>query len=116
MYPYVPADKLVLSQNVRVYVKNGKGLIHYLSPYAHYQHEGVLYVDKETKKGAFTDGEGRFWSRPGISKIPSEKKLEYSTFRRPLATSHWEEAMLRDRKEDLIEAYQNYLREGRWTR
>ena len=43
-------------------------VIHYLSPYAHYQWEGKLYVDPITKKGAFTNGEGLFWSRPGVAK------------------------------------------------
>ena len=37
MDPYVPALNLVLAQNVRTYVEDGHGVVHYLSPYARYQ-------------------------------------------------------------------------------
>lgn len=110
MDPYVPADNLVLAQNVDVYAKGSHGYVHYLSPYAHYQYEGKLYVDPKTKKGAFTDGEGRFWSRPGVSKVPSETNLKYSHFRHPFATSHWDKAMLAVRKGELVKSYQDYLK------
>lgn len=110
MDPYVPADQLALAQNVRTYVEGSYGVNHYQSPYAHYQWEGKLYVDPITKKGAFTNGEGLFWSRPGVAKKPTGKKLKYRTFRHPLATSHWEKAMMAARKEDLARAYENYLR------
>lgn len=110
MDPYVPADQLALAQNVRTYVEGDSGIVHYQSPYAHYQWEGKLYVDPITKKGAFTNGEGLFWSRSGVAKKPTGKKLKYRTFRHPLATSHWEKAMMAARKEDLARAYENYLR------
>lgn len=110
MDPYVPADNLVLAQNIRITAEETVGHIHYNSPYAHYQHEGILYVDPKTGKGAFTNGEGLFWSRPGVAKVPSDRELEHSKFRHPLATSHWEKAMLRARRKDLVRDYQNYLR------
>ena len=69
MDPYVPASQAeVLAQNLAVYQEDDHAVIHYLSPYAHYQWEGKLYVDPITKKGAFTNGEGLFWSRPGVAK------------------------------------------------
>lgn len=68
MAPYVPADNLVLQQRVNITTEKDRGQIHYLSPYAHYQWEGVLYVDPKAEKGAFTNGEGLFWSRPGVAK------------------------------------------------
>lgn len=110
MHPYVPADNLVLADHVDVYTEGDKGIVHYLSPYAHYQWKGELYVDPVTKKGAFTDGNGLFWSRPGAAKIPSGKALKHSTFRHPLATSHWDQAMMTARKDDLVQAYQEYLK------
>lgn len=105
MDPYVPANNLVLAQNVRTYVEDGEGLVHYLSPYAHYQYEGILYVSALT---------GSAWARHGEHKVKAEpeKKLEYSKFRHPLATSHWDHAMLAARRRDLVRAYQNYLREN----
>ena len=109
MDPYMPADNLVLAQNIDIAADEDKGAVHYLSPYAHYQWEGELYVDSETGKGAYTDGE-QFWSRPGVAKVPSGKPLHYSDFRHPLATSHWEKAMMTARKDDLAEALNKYLK------
>ena len=92
MDPYVPADNLVLTQNIDITADNEKGAIHYLSPYAHYQWEG------------------EFWSRSGIAKVPSGRPLQYSDFRHPLATSHWDKAMITARKHDLAEALNKYLK------
>ena len=110
MAPYVPADNLVLQQRVNITTEKDRGQIHYLSPYAHYQWEGVLYVDPKAEKGAFTNGEGLFWSRPGVAKKPTSRKLGYSTFRHPLATSHWEEAMMAARKTDLVKEFDDFLK------
>lgn len=115
MEPYVPAQvgSLHLAQNVRTYVENGEGIVEYLSPYAHYQYEGELYVDPKTEKGAFYSPECGHWSRPKISKVPTGKKLKYSTFEHPLATSHWDKAMKTARGTELARAYQDYLGGGR---
>lgn len=110
MDQYVPADNLVLAQNIDITADEKKGEIHYLSPYAHYQWEGELYVDPKTGKGAFYDGE-QFWSRPGKNyKVPSGKPLHYSDFRHPLATSHWDKAMMTARKDDLVQALDDHLK------
>lgn len=110
MDPYVPADNLMLAQNMDIYLEGDHGVVHYLSPYAHYQWEGELYVDPDTGRGAYTDGEGNFWSRPGVAKVPSGKPLQHSTFKHPLATSHWDKAMMTARKDDLVKSYENYLK------
>lgn len=109
MDPYVPADNLILAQNVRTYVEGEQGIVEYATPYAHYQWEGEVYVDPVTGKGAFTNGEGLFWSRPGVAKVPSGRAIKHSTFRHPLATSHWDKAMKTARMDDLVKSYQNYL-------
>lgn len=104
MDPYVPADNLVLAQNTDVYTENSIGIVEYLSPYAHYQYEGKLYVSSIT--GSPYAGKGEY-------KVPTGKNLKHSTFRHPLATSHWDKAMMTARKGDLAKAYQSYLRGGR---
>jgi len=109
MDPYVPADKLVLAQNVNMYVEGDFGVVHYTSPYAHYQYKGKLYVDPVTGVGAYTNGEGLFWSRPGVAKKPTDKSLKHSTFRHPLATSEWDKAAMIAHKGELAAAYQKYL-------
>lgn len=101
MDQYVPALNEALSTKVRVYVENGKGVIHYQSPYARYQYEGKVMVSK----------------RPGVKgsakkvKQP-EKALKFNTSKHKLATSHWDKAMMTARSDDLVGAMQNYL-EGR---
>ena len=109
MDPYVPAKNLVLAQNVRVYVDtDGDGVVHYNSPYAHYQYEGEVYGPNFPVKGEDGEIEG-FYSPP--HKTPTGRKLKYHGFRHPLATDHWDRAMLKDRKQDLIHAYQAWLDE-----
>lgn len=112
MIPYVPARHLLLAQNVSVYAEDDHGVVEYSSPYAHYQYEGKLYVDPTTKKGAFTNGEGLYWSRLGIAKVPSGRELKYSTFRHPKATSHWDKAMMTERGDHLARAYEAYRKSG----
>ena len=102
MDKYVPARNLVLAQNVRVYVEKKEGIVHYLSPYAHYQYEGILYVSSIN---------GSAWARHGEYKVKAspEKALEQSKARHPLATSKWDKAMWAARKDDVISSYQRWL-------
>ncbi|MEI3184204.1 MAG: minor capsid protein [Lachnospiraceae bacterium] len=81
MDPYVPADSMVLAQNVRVYVDGDKGVVEYQSPYAHYQYEGVAYGPNYPIMDGTVMG---FYSPP--HKSSTGKKLKYSHFgiRRPL--------------------------------
>lgn len=113
MNPYVPAQHMDLSKNIRVYTENNNGkmigVVEYMSPYAHYQFIGKLYVDPKTGTACFTNGEDLLWSRPGVSKVPSKRKLEYSTFRHPLATSRWDKAMLVARKSELQDSLEKYI-------
>lgn len=99
MDPYVPADKLMLAQHTQVYVKDHSGIVEYMSPYAHYQYKGILYVSSKT---------GSAWSR-GEYKVPTDRNIEHDKFRHPLATSEWDKAMWAARGDDLIQAYQNYI-------
>lgn len=110
MDPYVPADSLVLAQNVRTYVELDQGVVHYLSPYAHYQYEGILYVDPKTHSPGFFIEDVGWRSRKGVAKVASAKKIKHSTFRHPLATSKWDQAMKTARLGDLAKAYENYLK------
>lgn len=106
MDPYVPADNLVLAQNIRITADDDCGHVTYNSPYAHYQYMGEVYgpsyplVDGDEIMG--------FYSPP--HKTPTGGKLKYNKFRHPLATDHWDKAMMTARKEDLIRAYEEYLK------
>lgn len=101
MTPYVPAKNLALSKAVSIYVENGQGIVHYLSPYARFQFEGMVMIGTESHNP---------WARYGEHKVVTSQNLDYSTFRHPLATSHWDKAMMAARKEDIARAVQNYIR------
>lgn len=103
MDPYVPALNLALAQNVRTYVEGGHGIVHYLSPYARYQHEGYLMVSRIT---------GSPWARQGESKVQTGRKLVHNKSRHPMATSEWEKAMKAARMDDLTAAVQRYVKGG----
>lgn len=108
MDPYVPADNSVLVQNVRMYVEDGQGCVEYLSPYAHYQYEGEVYGPNipVMENGQIVG----WWSPP--HKYPTGRSLDYSKFRHPLATSHWDRAMVTAKKDDIARAVQAYLNRG----
>lgn len=104
MDPYVPATQnKILSQNVRVYADENAGHVKYNSPYAHYQYEGELYISSMT---------GSAWASEGEYKVPAGKKLKHKKTFHPLATDHWDKAMEIARKDELVQAYQRYLRRG----
>ena len=97
MQPYVPELNRILIKNVRTYVDNGKGVVHYLSPYSRFQYHGKLMVSCLTGS-AFSHGE---------KKVLTNKDLNYS---KSTATSHWDKAMKTARGDDLRKALQNYIK------
>lgn len=108
MEPYVPADNLKLSSNARAKATENDFAITYNKPYAHYQYAGRLFVDPQTGKGAFANDE-RFWSRKGVAKVPSSRRLNYQTYRHPLATSEWDKAALTARGDELIDVVTRFI-------
>ena len=103
MNPYVPALNMGLSQNIRTYVENGEGVVHYISPYANYQHKGVLMVSRLT---------GSPWAKAGESKVTTGKKLKHNKSRHPLATSEWEKAMKAAKMDAYTSAVQRFVNGG----
>lgn len=83
--------------------------ITYKSPSAHYLWNGKLYVDPKYKKGAFYSPDYGYWSRPGITKLPTEKALNYHT---PGTGSHWESLMWTSKGREVIKEVENYVRRG----
>lgn len=101
MDPYVPAKNMVLSQNVRVYVEEGVGVVHYVSPYARFQHEGLLMISRVT---------GSPFALHGESKVTTGRRLNYNQSRHPLATSEWEKAMKAAKMDAYTKAVQAFVR------
>ncbi len=105
---YMPMDSNQMITSMYGSTKVGSGEININTPYAHYQHEGVKYIDPKYKIGAFHDPvSGRYWSRPGIKKIPSGQKLNYHGG--ALRGDHFVERMLSDHFEDILNAGQKEI-------
>lgn len=94
--PYVPMDSGTLSQTVEITPE----YVHYKSPYAHYQWEGKLYVAEN----------GSPWAGRDEAKKPTDRDLDYSTDKHPLATSHWEQAMAVAKGQQLADEISEYLK------
>lgn len=102
MQPYIPFQSGALASAFGM-TQLGSGEIIQDTPYARYQYYGQLYVDPITKKGAFYNKEYGFWSRPGVNKIPSDRKLTYNTSINPQAGQKWFERMKADHKADILQ-------------
>jgi hypothetical protein len=98
MAPYVPELNHMLVKAVNLSVEGGQGIVHYVVPYARYQWGGKLMVSSIT---------GSSWSH-GESKVLTNKDLNYT---KPLATSHWDQAMRIARGDDLTKAVQNFIKQ-----
>lgn len=93
---YVPMDSGALDQTVDITPE----YVHYKSPYAHFQWEGLVFVDER----------GSTYALPNHSKHPTNTTLHHSTDHHPLATSHWEVAAMAAHKGDLCRDIEAYLR------
>lgn len=90
MFPFVPMESGLLGQNYTIDSKEGK--IIYNSPYAHYQYYGELMLAPN----------GSSWARRGEKKHYAGRPLQYSKQMHPLATDHWDKAMMNAKKDVLV--------------
>ena len=109
---YMPIDTgaLISRTNMLNTVQRQRGKVFLYPPdsdYGHYQHEGKLYVDPEYGKGAFYSPEYGFWSRPGVTKVESDRPLTYSN---PNATAHWGETAFKNHKNDWLKVVERALK------
>ena len=111
MNPYVPMQTGVLSQSIEI----TPDYVRYIQPYAHYQYTGIVYGPNYpiTENGVITG----WFSPPGKgSKHPTGEPIQYSTEMHPLATHHWDKAMLRDRGKEFKNQIESiltyYLKKG----
>jgi len=74
----------------------GSGELTYPGPHGNYLWEGILYVDPDYGKGAFYNPDFGFWSRPGVSKVPTSKPLKYNNEANEKAGSRWVEKAAAD--------------------
>lgn len=97
MSPFVPMDSGMLDQTVDI----KPDCVHYKSPYAHFIWNGKVFVDDR----------GSTWARRSESKHPINKDLDFSKDEHaPLATSHWEKAMMVSKGDEFCKDITDYLR------
>ncbi|WP_195611302.1 minor capsid protein [[Clostridium] symbiosum] len=79
----------------------GSGQIDIPGPYAHYLHEGILYVSPTT---------GSSWAKKNEIKVPTERELTYAGA--PMRGKKWFDRMKADHKGDIIQAAQALIDRG----
>lgn len=95
MEPYTPFETGTLMNTVDI----DEHRIRYLQPYAHYMYEGIVYGPNiPIIQDGIVVG---FFSIPGKKKSPTGKMINYSKEHHPLATRHWDEAMM-EAKSDVV--------------
>ena len=81
----------------------GSGQIDIPGPYAHYLHEGILYVSPTT---------GSAWAKKNEIKIPTDQELTYAGA--PMRGKKFFDRMKADHKDDILQAAQALIDRG-WT-
>lgn len=79
----------------------GSGQIDIPGPYAHYLHEGILYVSPTT---------GSSWAKKNEIKVPAERELTYAGA--PMRGKKWFDRMKADHRGDIIQAAQAKIDRG----
>lgn len=106
---YMPVDSGNLKSETNMLNANVRGKVYLYPPnsdYGHYQYEGILYVDPIYNKGAFFSPDYGFWSRKGVKKVPSNRKLTYS---QPNATARWGETAINNHGQQWVEVVKRAL-------
>lgn len=79
----------------------GSGQIDIPGPFAHYLHEGILYVSPTT---------GSAWAKKDEIKVPTDKELTYAGA--PMRGKKFFDRMKADHKEDILDAAQAQANKG----
>lgn len=79
----------------------GSGQIDIPGPYAHYLHEGILYVSPTT---------GSAWAKKNEIKVPTGKELTYAGA--PMRGKKFFDRMKADHKDDILQAAQKLIDRG----
>lgn len=100
MGPYMPRRQAGELERMMVMATViGSGQIDIPGPYAHYLHEGILYVSPST---------GSPWAKKGEIKVSKGKELTYAGA--PMRGKKWFDRMKADHKDDVLNAAQRSIR------
>ena len=102
MGPYMPRRQAGELEHMMVLsTVIGSGQIDTPGPYAHYLHEGILYVSPST---------GSSWAKKNEIKIPTDRELTYAGA--PMRGKKWFDRMKADHRGDIIQAAQAKIDRG----
>ena len=102
MGPYMPRRQAGELEHLMVLgTVIGSGKIHIPGPFAHYLHEGILYVSPTT---------GSAWAKKNEVKIPTNKELTYAGA--PMRGKKFFDRMKMDHREDILDAARKVIRGG----
>lgn len=102
MEPYMPRRQAGELEHMMVMsTVIGSGEINTPGPYAHYLHEGILYVSPTT---------GSPWAKKDEIKVPTDRELKYTGA--PMRGKKWFDRMKADHKGDILEAAQAVVDRG----
>ncbi len=102
MSPYMPRRQAGELEHMMVLATViGSGQIDIPGPYAHYLHEGILYVSPTT---------GSAWAKRNEIKVPTNKELTYAGA--PMRGKKFFDRMKTDHKDDILEAAQKVADRG----
>lgn len=96
MSPYMPRRQVGELEHMMVMATVvGSGQIDIPGPYAHYLHEGILYVSPTT---------GSAWAKRNEIKVPTNKELTYAGA--PMRGKKFFDRMKADHKDDILRSAQ----------
>lgn len=102
MSPYMPRRQAgELEHKMVMDTVIGSGVITTSGPYAHYLHEGILYVSPST---------GSAWAERNEIKVPTNRELKYTGT--PMRGKKWFDRMKADHKGDILQAAQAVVDRG----
>lgn len=111
---YMPYDSGTLIEDTEKLNNKTHGEVYYYDPnnkYGHYMYEGIVYVDPIYMTGAFYSPEYGFWSRPGVTKIPSPSGKTFN-YKSPTAVSHWGEVAYNNHHKQWVAVAKAALKKG----
>lgn len=114
MQKYMPRKSGVLISQTGVLNQSvaGTGEVYAYDPsleYGHYQYEGEKYVDPVYRKGGFYSLDYGWWSRPGVSKVPSGEPLFYNN---PKAEAHWDDVAYANHEKQWVNVAKKTIKES----
>lgn len=116
MEPYMPRRQAgELAHMMVTATVMGSGEIDTPGPYAHYLHEGIVYVDPKYNCAGWisnTPGAsfGQWFSRKGSVKVPTNRELKYNGA--PMRGKKWFDRMKADHKGDILKEAQEVVDKG----